>query len=317
MSKTCSISLPADWLCSRSDGAFMRANRAFRGWTGLSEKQFSAARHLADLHRVPTARRFSPISTPLWPSRGKSRRFSCCCAARPGKAFRPSSISRCGAARRRAAAIHVAATRGEGRAYHEAELQRGKQAAEQLAAIVSNSGDAIVSVDPQGYMINANRAFCEIFQYEPTEIAGANMADLIVPDDYRAQYEEKLQEAFLGPSRAQIVQRRRKDGAMIEFSLSTAPIRDETRRRRGDFDDLSRYRAADARRRTHRIPAARGQSPLEEPARRGAGGGAANGAAVVLARQVHRQLYGAAVRDRLQPRSAGLARLARGADHAI
>ena len=42
-------------------------------------------------------------------------------------------------------------------------LRRGKQAAEQLAAIVANSTDAIVSVDKHGVILTANRAFASFF----------------------------------------------------------------------------------------------------------------------------------------------------------
>ena len=207
------------------DGAFARVNRAFSGWTGFSEKQLLGDKRFADLIESDGAAFFADLVAAL-SHRGEIEDVFLLLRGPFGQSFPAFVTFALRRGKSGAAAIHVAATRGEGRAFHEAELQRGKQAAEQLAAIVSSSGDAIVSVDPQGCVINANRAFSEIFQYEPTEIAGANMADLIVPDDYRAQYEEKLQEAFLGPSRARIVRRRRKDGALMDFSLSTAPIRD-------------------------------------------------------------------------------------------
>jgi PAS domain S-box-containing protein len=132
-------------------------------------------------------------------------------------------------------AIRIAAFRGENRALQEAELRRGKQAAEQLAAIVSNSTDAIVSVDKHGVILTANRAFCELFQYDPEELTGCRLVDLIVPDEFVPQFREKLRQGGQPRAHEQIVRRRRKDGHYLELSLSTAAIHDET----GEFSAIS------------------------------------------------------------------------------
>jgi PAS domain S-box-containing protein len=123
--------------------------------------------------------------------------------------------------------IHVAAFRAEHRFQQEAELRRGKQAAEQFAAIVSNSVDAIVSVDTVGVVLNANRAFCDIFQYRMEELIGTNLGQLIVPSEFKEELADKLRAAARGPVTPRIVKRRRKDNVMLDFSLSTAPIHDE------------------------------------------------------------------------------------------
>lgn len=120
--------------------------------------------------------------------------------------------------------IHISFVSGWHRTEYEAELRRGKRAAEQLAAIVSHSSDAIVSVTPGGRILNANRAFSEIFQFEPHETIGAVLAELIVPEQARAQFAGKLRAAEQGPVKGEIVRRRRKDGVCLDFSLSMAPI---------------------------------------------------------------------------------------------
>lgn len=216
-----------------SDGSFTRVNRAFRDWIGFSEGELLGSgsvggKRFAELIEGNGDSFFADLSEALAQCEEIADVFLLWRGA-SGQAL-PAYVH---FALRRGgvgapAAIHLAAARGESRALQEAELERGKRAAEQLAAIVANSGDAIVSVDTQGVVLNANRAFSEIFQYEPVEIAGAKLADLIVPKEDRAQYEEKLRESFAGPSKARIVRRRRKDGAGMDFSLSTAPIRDES-----------------------------------------------------------------------------------------
>ncbi len=128
---------------------------------------------------------------------------------------------------RGAKSIHLSFFSGWHRTEYEAELRRGKRAAEQLAAIVAHSSDAIVSVDASGRILNANRAFSEIFLFEPHEAIGVELYELVAPEQYHDQAREKLRQAALGPVKGDIVRRRRKDGVMLDFSLSLAPIRDE------------------------------------------------------------------------------------------
>jgi PAS domain S-box-containing protein len=208
------------------DGAFLTVNRAFRRWTGLAGPDFSGNLRFADLVEGDGESFFAEISAVLAQSPELDEIFILL-RGESGEVF-PAFVN---FALRRdetgaPTAIHLAATRGESRALHEAELERAKRAAEQLAAIVSSSSDAIVSVDPKGRVLNANRAFSEIFQFEPAEIAGADLGDLVVPDDFRAEYESKLASAAFGPDKGQIVRRRRKDGTLLDFSISASPIRD-------------------------------------------------------------------------------------------
>jgi PAS domain S-box-containing protein len=210
-----------------SDGAFLRVNRALLDWTGYAAAELGPHKKLADILAGDGAGFFADLSQALAGETAAVDEIFLLLRCKSGEIL-PAYLN---FARENAAAgagtIHVAAFRGENRASHEAELRRGKQAAEQLAAIVANSVDAIVSVDPDGVVLNANRAFSDIFQYEPVELAGAHLADLIVPEAQRLQHAEKLRLSALEALKPQIVRRRRKDGQCLDFSLSTAPIRDE------------------------------------------------------------------------------------------
>jgi len=124
--------------------------------------------------------------------------------------------------------VHISFISAWRRTEYEAELRRGKRAAEQLASIVAHSSDAIVSVDAAGRILNANRAFSEIFQFDSDEIVGIKLADLIVPEQYRDHFQKKLVRATRRPIKGEIVRRQRRDGIFLDFSLSLAPIRDET-----------------------------------------------------------------------------------------
>ena len=209
------------------DGAFLRINRKLLEWTGFSEPELVGWKNMAELLDGARPKFLADLDRTMSGEMG--------CVDEVFMLFRRQSgeslpvylnfarhIDAAGSA-----TIHVAAFRAEHRFQQEAELRRGKQAAEQLAAIVSNSVDAIASVDPQGFVLNANHAFCEIFQYKMEELIGAHLGDVIVPEDLLPELAEKLRSASRGPVEPRIVKRRRKDGLVLDFSLSTAPIHDE------------------------------------------------------------------------------------------
>jgi PAS domain S-box-containing protein len=210
------------------DGAFLRVNRALLDWTGFAAPELVLQKKLADILDGDGERFFADLSAALEAETGSVDEIFLLLRCKSGEILPVwLNFSRRTASEGAAGTIHVAAFRGEHRASAELELRRGKQAAEQLAAIVANSVDAIVSVDPNGAVLNANRAFSDIFQYEPVELAGAHLADLIVPEGLQEQHEEKMRRAALEPQKPEILRRRRKDGQCLDFSLSTAPIRNE------------------------------------------------------------------------------------------
>jgi len=216
------------------DGLILRANRAFLDWTGFETEELVEKQSLAELLGADGPQFFANLTQAL--ARDETveeifvllRRKS----GAPLPIYLNFSLRREGDGA--ASAIRIAAFRGETRALHEAELRRGKQAAEQLAAIVSNSSDAIVSVDKHGVILTVNRAFCALFQYDPEELTGRRLVDLIVPEEFVPQFREKLRHAGQRTN-PQIVRRRRKDGQCLELSLSTAAIHDET----GEFAAIS------------------------------------------------------------------------------
>jgi PAS domain S-box-containing protein len=228
------------------DGVFLRANRVFCDWTGFSASELIGQKSLADLIEGDGRLFFSELSQALRSQALLSQALlSQALLSQPLAGDKSAMDEVFAVLRHKSGAllpayfnfarqagvqdrIDLAAFRGENRASYEAELRRGKQAAERLAAIVANSLDAIVSVDPAGAVLTANRAFCDIFHYELAELAGAKLDALIVPEEYLPQYADKLRRAASGPIKPQIVRRRRKDGHRLDFSLSTAPIRDET-----------------------------------------------------------------------------------------
>ena len=99
-----------------------------------------------------------------------------------------------------------------------------------LAAIVTSSDDAIISKDLNGIVTSWNRAAEQMFGYTSAEAVGRSIF-LIIPDDRRAEEDFVLGRvrAGLGVDHYETI-RKRKDGGLLNISLSVSPIRDKTGR---------------------------------------------------------------------------------------
>jgi PAS domain S-box-containing protein len=209
------------------DGGILQINRKLLDWTGFSASELVGRKNMAELLDGDGPQFLADLDRVMSGEKPCVEEIFVLLRRRSGE-FLPVYLNFARHADSSGvAAIHVAAFRAEHRFQQEAELRRGKQAAEQLAAIVSNSVDAIASVDPSGIVLNANRAFCDIFQYRMEELIGAHLGELIVPAEFRSELSDKLRAVALGAVKPRIVKRRRKDGQVLDFSLSTAPIHDE------------------------------------------------------------------------------------------
>jgi PAS domain S-box-containing protein len=99
------------------------------------------------------------------------------------------------------------------------------ETAQRLAAIVESSDDAILAKDLSGTIITWNRGAERLFGYTPQETIGQPILMLIPPD---RQYEEsEILSRIRSGERIDHYEtiRRRKDGSLVEVSLSVSPIR--------------------------------------------------------------------------------------------
>ena len=101
-------------------------------------------------------------------------------------------------------------------------------AVSRLAAIVESSGDAILSKTLEGVITSWNAGAAHMYGYGPDEILGHNVSDLIPPD--RAG---ELETIFGRLRRGEKIEhfetkRCRKDGSIIDVSVSISPIRDSS-----------------------------------------------------------------------------------------
>lgn len=105
---------------------------------------------------------------------------------------------------------------------HQRRLERE---ARHLAAIVESSDDAIVSKDLNGVVQTWNPAAARMFGYEPEEIIGHSIRR-IIPADRQEEEDRVLASLRRGEAVSHFETiRQRKDGTLIEISLTVSPVR--------------------------------------------------------------------------------------------
>jgi len=106
------------------------------------------------------------------------------------------------------------------------ERKRAEAAAMRLAAVVQSSQDAIVAKTLKGIITDWNQGAERTFGYKPREIIGKSVLTLI-PKDRQSEEKEILRKTRAGESLDHYeTVRRRKDGKLIDVSLTISPIKD-------------------------------------------------------------------------------------------
>ena len=105
------------------------------------------------------------------------------------------------------------------------DLKQAEQASRRLAAIVESSEDAIVSKDLNGIITSWNRAAERLFGYGAEEAIGKPVTLLIPPERHDEEPAILARIRRGEPDHYETV-RRRKDGSLLDISLTVSPIRD-------------------------------------------------------------------------------------------
>ena len=106
------------------------------------------------------------------------------------------------------------------------DLKKTEQASLHLAALVESSDDAIVAKDLNGIVKSWNPAAERLFGYTAAEIVGKSITT-IMPED-RSDEESRILERIRRGERIEHYDtvRQRKDGSLVEISLTISPIKD-------------------------------------------------------------------------------------------
>jgi len=103
------------------------------------------------------------------------------------------------------------------------ELQAHKH---QLALIVENSTDAILSCDATGHIVSWNAGADRMFGYSAGEAIG-RPCWFLAPDDVQTRQEEIVRRLLLGEQVEHLETRQRhQDGRIVHVSMSLSPLRD-------------------------------------------------------------------------------------------
>jgi PAS domain S-box-containing protein len=127
-------------------------------------------------------------------------------------------------------AVPVGHDRGEVRALvtiiDNDAAKRAEMAAQRLAAVVDSSNDAIVSKDVNGIITGWNGGAEQLFGYTAADAIGKPVTILIPPD--RQNEELAILERIRRGERVNHYEtmRQRKDGSLIDISLTVSPVKD-------------------------------------------------------------------------------------------
>src|SRR5688572_5869162 len=104
------------------------------------------------------------------------------------------------------------------------------EAQARLAAIIESSDDAIVSKTLEGVITSWNKGAERVFGWTAPEVSGKSIT-IIIPQD-RLDEEPRILERIRKGERVDHFEtiRQRKDGALIDVSVTISPVRDETGR---------------------------------------------------------------------------------------
>ena len=97
-----------------------------------------------------------------------------------------------------------------------------------LSAIVDSSDDAIISKDLDGVITSWNKSAERLFGYTAEEAIGHTVAALLIPDDRQEEEPDILARLRKGERVDHFeTVRRRKDGSLIDISLTISPVKDQ------------------------------------------------------------------------------------------
>lgn len=104
--------------------------------------------------------------------------------------------------------------------------KRAELAQQQLSAIVDSSRDAIASKHLNGIIVSWNPGAERLFGYKAEEIIGKPVT-ILIPEDHQDEEPEILARIRRGePIDHYETVRRRKDGSLVDISLSVSPVKD-------------------------------------------------------------------------------------------
>jgi len=93
-----------------------------------------------------------------------------------------------------------------------------------LAELFESSPEAIVLIDNDGKVMRINQPFTDLFGYEPDEIVGKELDELLATGEYRDEARELTKRVAIGDKVSTETVRRKKNGILVGVSIIGAPV---------------------------------------------------------------------------------------------
>ena len=124
------------------------------------------------------------------------------------------------------------------------ELRARTEAQAHLAAIVSYSPNAMISLSPDGIIRTWNAAAEQLFGYQASEVIGKSVR-MFYAEDQQTEFTGTQHRRPLRQGRSRATrQRKHKDGHLVDVSVSIAPMSDDAGRVVGHLRDRARHQRA-------------------------------------------------------------------------
>ena len=91
--------------------------------------------------------------------------------------------------------------------------------------LFSNSPVAIVQLDLDGNILNANASFEKMFGFRIADVISENLDNMIVPEELRAEALNFYTSIIKGKALSEVTIRKKKDGSIIYVSISGVPVK--------------------------------------------------------------------------------------------
>lgn len=214
---------PCSYILLDMDGHIVQSNAAFRRMMGLTEAEAQKRnfRHLLtsagvifyDTQIIPMLLLSgfrNEIALDLVPASGGRLPMLASAALRYNAVGMPSHIRM----------ILLQATE---RLQYERDLLRSRKEAEQMAEVVRQSSDAIITMHPDGTVRMWNQGAADMFGYDASDVIGGSFSDLVLPVSQRVEFERALVAINRGEEVRSEAAGINKQGQHLDLSMSLTP----------------------------------------------------------------------------------------------
>lgn len=215
---------PCGYLSILPGGQIVRVNQTFLDWTGFSREELLAGKRLQEL--LPTSAKvfYETHYRPLLRMQGFVREIALdiVCADNTLLPVFMNAVEQRDSSGQPLLVRTIVYDATERRTY-ERELLAARRRAEQLAAVVEASADAIIMLSPEGIVQTWNTGAERLFGYTRGEARGRPIGELIHAEGHAHEYDLARAEARSGREVHFETVLADKSGRQVEVSLSLAP----------------------------------------------------------------------------------------------